>query len=148
MTIPTPGGNPSDTVGVRFPLTTFQLLFRIRQRGVRVELVDRHMVPYDGEEMALSQIEQFASALLAGVRAVQNPGPITAVAGAPWKFEAIEPPAEQGCRMQRVLWASPPHGPTCLLLADHDGECEFPKTWKDPVTGRTIDVATHGRPVT
>lgn len=50
-----------------------------------------------------------------------------------------------GCPKQRLLWASPPYGPSCLLATGHEGDCEFPATWVDPKTGRTIDVATHGR---
>lgn len=49
------------------------------------------------------------------------------------------------CPMQRLLWASPPYGPNCTLAAGHAGNCVFPETWLDPATGKTIDVATHGR---
>lgn len=33
----------------------------------------------------------------------------------------------------------------CTLPANHDGGCAFPETWLDPKTGKTVDVANHGR---
>lgn len=49
------------------------------------------------------------------------------------------------CQTQRLLFASPPHGPTCTLPVNHDGGCVWPETWVDPKTGKTVDVANHGR---
>lgn len=60
-------------------------------------------------------------------------------------LDQYQPAGPHGCRGQRLLWASPPHGPSCLLAAGHEGDCEFPETWVDPVTGKTIAVASHGR---